>query len=485
MGNRRKPVAFLARAAVAVVVASWVAVDLGGCPGRRPDVRDGGTGAADCVLGTPPRGRVDRKLLLFGIDGATWSRIDLQLARGELPNLRRLIEGGVRAPLRTMWPTLSPMIWTTIATGVGPMEHGILWFTTPVPGTGRSLLAGSNQRRAAALWNILSAARFRVGVVGWWATYPAEAVNGFVISDQASSVRRRTFLALAKSTSTEPNRVLPGEVYPQALGDELGEILHPQVAAEPELLRRFVDLPAEHLAKLQAETKVDTEDVFSILQFSFLIDRAYVEAGLRAIAETRPDFAAVYFNGLDAAEHHFWKYIESEHLPGVTPEEFARYGQAIDRYYVYMDEVLGRYLALYPPGASTVLVVSDHGMERNAFYDPASKFQVHRVSSGTHDYAPDGIFVAWGRDIVPGATLSPRPTVLDVAPTVLALMGLPAGENMGGRVLDAMLAQEFLAAHPPARVCAYPPPVPPPLPPVDSRANDDLVDRLRALGYIR
>lgn len=56
---------------------------------------------------------------------------------------------------------------------------------------------------------------------------------------------------------------------------------------------------------------------------------------------------------------------------------------------------------------------------------------------------------------------------------------------MGGRVLDEMLAKDFLAAHPPARVCAYPAPVPPPLPPPDSRANDDLVERLRALGYIR
>jgi hypothetical protein len=475
----------LARAAVAVVVASAVAAVLGGCPGRRADGRDGGTAAAPCVPAAPPRARVERKLLLFGMDGATWSRIDPLLARGELPNLRRLIAGGVRAPLRTMWPTLSPIIWTTIATGVGPMEHGILWFTAPVPGTGRSLLASSDLRRTAALWNILSAARFRVGIVGWWATYPAEAVNGFVISDQASSVRRRTFLALARTPSAVPNRVLPGEVYPQALGDELGEILHPQAAAEPDLLRRFVDLPPEHLAKLQAETKVDTEDVFSILQFSFLIDRSYVEAGLRAITEARPDFAAVYFNGLDAAEHHFWKYVDPEHFPDVTVEDIARYGQAIDRYYGYMDEVLGRYLALYPPGESTVLVVSDHGMERNPFYDPASKFQVHRVSSGTHDYAPDGIFLAWGKDIVAGRALAPRPTVLDVAPTVLALMGLPAGVNMGGRVLDEMLAGEFLAAHPPGRVCAYPPPPPAARAPLGSRANDDLVDRLRALGYMR
>jgi len=278
---------------------------------------------------------------------------------------------------------------------------------------------------------------------------------------------------------------LPGEVFPQALADELGEVLHPQAATEPDLLRRFVDLPPEHVAKLQAETKVDIEDVFSILQFSFLIDRSYVEAGLRAIADARPDFAAVYLNGLDAAEHHFWKYIEPEHFPGVTPEEVARYGHAIDQYYIYMDEVLGRYLALYPPGESTVLVVSDHGMEWNADYDPGRKLYFDRVCSGTHNSAPDGIFLAWGRDVVAGQAPSPRPTVLDITPTVLALMGVPAGENMGGRVLDEMLAKDFLAAHPPARVCAYPAPVPPPLPPPDSRANDDLVERLRALGYIR
>jgi hypothetical protein len=74
--------------------------------------------------------------------------------------------------------------------------------------------------------------------------------------------------------------------------------------------------------------------------------------------------------------------------------------------------------------------------------------------SGTHEAAPDGYFLAVGDGIKPGATLT-RGSVLDIAPTVLYLMGLPVARDMEGRVLTEILDDEFARAHPVALIPSY------------------------------
>jgi predicted AlkP superfamily phosphohydrolase/phosphomutase len=117
-------------------------------------------------------------VVLIGLDGADWNIIDPLVAAGKMPNLAGLIGRGSRARLLTISPTLSPVIWTTIATGVKPERHGIVDFTAVNKDTGAAVPVTSNLRRVPALWNILSSAGRTVGFVGWWASFPAEKVNG-------------------------------------------------------------------------------------------------------------------------------------------------------------------------------------------------------------------------------------------------------------------------------------------------------------------
>jgi hypothetical protein len=80
------------------------------------------------------------KLMLIGIDSATWHVMTPLIERGELPNLGRLIREGAHGPLRTFFPTLSPLVWSTISTGKSPEKHGMKSFATlKIPGLRRTL----------------------------------------------------------------------------------------------------------------------------------------------------------------------------------------------------------------------------------------------------------------------------------------------------------------------------------------------------------
>ena len=450
-----------------------------------------------------PAARVDRRLLLFGIDGATWTVIDRLFAEGRLPNLARLVREGSRAPLRTLLPTHSPRIWTTIATGVPPEVHGILDFVVKLPGSGRTTLPSSTQRRAAALWNVLSLHGTRVGVANWWATFPAEPIDGFVISDRASHVRRATYTQVLGLTDLAMARRSHGETHPPELRDELEAILGPPGEPDARLLARLAPLGPDRLAELRAQTVFSRESRLSVLKFTLLQDLAAAEASLFALRRYRPDAMLHFFAGVDSIEHHFWKYMEPERFAGVPPEEVAVFGELVERYYDLADEVLGRFLAAMQAGEAgaqqaegerspheagdaplTVVVVSDHGHEADPRHGTREARGQSLWASGTHKDAPDGILIVSGADAARGAALD-RPSVEDITPTVLAFLGVPVGADMSGRVLREAIEPAFLAAHPLRTVASHThPDRAAPGAPVASESDELLEGRLRALGYL-
>lgn len=427
---------------------------------------------------------VDRPLFLFGIDGATWTVMDPLLKAGKLPNFQKLIDAGVRAPLKTFEPTLSPLIWTTIGTGFAPAKHGILGFTDKIPGTDDTALVTSNMRKTKAIWNILPRYGHSVGLVGWWATYPAEKVDGFVISDQASTLRGENYRVALDLEGGAPHDSDPRRTWPAELADELAQHLTLPPTIDPVMLDRFMKLPQEDRVRTAEGSSVDKEDILSIFKFAYLIDKSFIDSGLAAVAKKKPDVLIMYLNGLDAAEHHFWKYREPGKFEGVPAEEIARYRGVIDEYYIYMDEILGRFLDVYPLDKSMVMIVSDHGHEANAQYNPSSQDHYNRVCSGGHEGAPDGIFILAGKDVEEGASID-KPNVFDVAPTTLAVMGTSVGGDMPGKVLRDAVAQSFWEAHPVMRVKSHGPNPDYRSGAMPSGMNDALKEKLKGLGYIQ
>lgn len=428
--------------------------------------------------------KIPRKLLLIGLDGATWKVLDPMLKTGKLPNFQKLIDNGVRAPLKTYEPTASPLIWTTIATGVEYEKHGIADFTVKIPNSDESVLPTSNLRRVKALWNILSESSYSVGVTGWWATYPAEKVTGYIISDQADTLRTKSY-RIALEMKGKPRVNSNEQTFPKDLQNAIGGAIEASPNVGGEHLKRFMNLPKKSLLRLINEKdKIDVHDIASVFRVALLIDQAFIEGGIYAMEKYKTDFSAIYLNGLDAAEHHFWKYFEPEKFKNVDKKELGYYKNVIEEYYIYMDETLGRILQVFENEPLTVIVVSDHGHEANPLYNPESDDKFNRICSGTHDKAPDGIVILSGKDIEKGATLS-RTSVYDIAPTILALMGVPVGRDMPGRVIKEAVSPAFLNENPISWTPTHSSGWTYTDTPVRSEMGEALKDKLRGLGYIR
>ena len=205
----------------------------------------------------------------------------------------------------------------------------------------------------------------------------------------------------------------------------------------------------------------------------------------------------VFLIAVDPVSHTTWHYYEPQRFEGVDAEAAARLGSLIPRLYEHDDGVLAKLLELVDDD-TVVLVISDHGFRASGQLPGETSrvdlrpLGIHREQSlerpvnvgmsGVH--ARNGILIAAGGPILPAARFESQPEVADITPTVLALLGLPVGEDMDGRVLVEMIDPAFLAEHPLRRVPSYEGMLErPALPGPDADAATRR-EYLRALGYI-
>ncbi|MCK4413199.1 MAG: alkaline phosphatase family protein [Candidatus Eisenbacteria sp.] len=390
-------------------------------------------------------------ILVLGIDGLEWNVILPMIRAGRLPEMAKLMEQGSYGLMRTLYPTLSPPIWTTVATGKLPPEHGIIDFIRPQREVGEPQMLCNLDRRTKAFWNIAGEYDKRVAVIGWWMTFPAEPVNGIMVAQTNTTEQ----LDVGYGRAVWKGRLIkgvPGQIYPPERHDEIMGLLVDFDAQFPQHTRTIFGkfpYPLTALGQRLWETSL----------WSLRADLAYLTIAETLLRDDPPyDILAVYFGGPDVASHHFWRYTypdEFTHPPG--HEEIANLGHIIEDYYEYIDTVIGRLRALSPEG-TRVLLMSDHGMRAFNQTMPFDPHSIPRnVKSGHHLRAEPAVVIAAGQGILklPGAkspaalTRDDLPvlcSVLDITPMILALMGIPVGEDMPG--LPAFLDPGFRAAHP-------------------------------------
>ena len=427
-----------------------------------------------------PAARPLGRTVVFGVDGADWDRARLLLRQGKLPVLARLARTGSVRTLASLPPSadgtewLSPSIWTTVATGVVPERHGILNFVTPGPG-GAVQPVTSNQRRTASLWNMLTARGWPVGVVGWLVTWPAERVDGYMVSSYTPFIFR-----WGPDPANRPIKGtfvpgVPHQVWPRELQTELESLkVAPAAIPDAAIAERFTR------TALPAAPSEDAAKSIDGLRWSWAADqtyeRAYQELARRPPGGRRPVLEMLYFASVDVVSHRFWKYGEPATFAfgTVDPVEVEAYGHAVESSYGTMDETLGRALAA-EADSIRLIVLSDHGFRENR--------DARRGSSGWH--RREGLLVANGPGIREGVRLPPG-SVIDVAPTVLYSLGLPVADDFDGSPEADLFTEGFRRAHPVERIASWEQETAGARDdaPVASPVDDEILERLRSLGYL-
>ena len=364
------------------------------------------------------------------------------------------------------------MLWNSIATGKLADKHGILGFVEPMPDGGGIRHVSSTSRRAKALWNILSQSGMRSSVVNWYASQPAEPINGAIFTNRYVSV-----------TPEEPGKVPihPYSVHPPALHEPAEDFrVHPHDLSLQQVMAFFPDRQPRDLTdpRMDKLIRILTETSTTHNAATFLA------------ARDDWDLLAVYYDAIDHAGHQFVEY----HPPAMThvsAEDAEIYGAVFTGIYRFHDMMLGRLLELVGP-ETTVILLSDHGFYsdhlrpyvREHTRDPSEKIGPERNPTAWH--RPQGVFVAAGQgikrdELIHGATL------LDIAPTILTLLGLPVADDMDGTVLTRIFQEPTEVA----RIASYEPPHPQdgmhrdvPAEDLDPWAARQALVQLAELGYI-
>jgi hypothetical protein len=394
-----------------------------------------------------------RRIVVVGIDGL---RADDLSEPSLVPVLSRLAKRGALSPLRTLRPNEGPPLWTTLMTGRYPRDHGVLsastyelagskseWHLLPKgagvgllerAGLARRLPVSASARKRRAIWNVLDSFGMPTGLVRVWGTQPPEAIQGFVVSP---------YFHLLSQDPARASSALHAR-------DLLKEVTARMVKAEdldPALLAGFVE-GAHAGAPLQ-------DPRLRVLAESALApDLSYQRAAEVLSATYRPALLVLSFNGYDAVGHGFYREAHPEEFGDVRPEDARRYGHVLERY----ASLLGGYVNDWQKtlGPSDVLVVvSAHGLELTPLWRRLlGVLSGTQVASSSHEDAPEGLLIVVGEGIRPSVLMAGS-SALDVAPTLLYLLGLPVARDMEGRVLTEILEPWFAREHPVTYIPSY------------------------------
>lgn len=364
------------------------------------------------------------RVVVLGLDGLDPDVVATLAGEGKLPHFAQLEREGAFGKLRSSRPLLSPIIWTTIATGKTPDQHGIGHFVAVNQQSGQELPVTSQMRKVKAIWNIASEAGRRVGVVGWWATWPAENVNGAVVSDHLCY----HFLF---TDGVKGGGEVAGLTHPAALEQEIAPMVRRPGDLTREEVAGFVHVTPEEFAR-----PFDFNDDLGHFKWARATAETYARIGLHLWRTQKPDLLLVYIEGTDSVAHLFGHLFRARGLAGELAAQQQRYGDAVEAMYRYADDIVGQYMAALD-ARTTLVVLSDHGFELGALPDDPSKTRdMRRVSERYHRL--DGVLYLYGNRVKRGHRIEGA-TLVDVTPTVLALMGVSPGADMSGRVLHDAL----------------------------------------------
>jgi len=405
-----------------------------------------------------------RLIAIDGFDPGTYQRL-----KERLPNLRAAL--GWRVVRLQAQDTTDPArAWTTIATGVTPATHGVhaietrrvaglrgafssggrlqvVGIATDLLRLTRPSLASSQDRRAMTIWEVAERAGLRTAVVNWWATWPAAADGGVMITD-------RGVLRLEHGGPLD-SEIAPAAVY-AALRGVWPAVRQKAAAAAAAAFAGVVD-----------------SGVAGILRRSAELDATLVEL-LRALPPPARDLDVVYLPGLDIAQNSLLGSSD----PAAASSVASRV-EALERYYAFLDGAIAPLLA--DRGKIGVLMITQPGRVRSSVGGLLawSIPRYPRTELGGDLGVADIGVAAEPVDVSRPTPAQP----VDVAPTVLYALGLPLSRELAGTALPELFERDMHDAD--RFVASYGRPFVTPTLGAGKPLDQETIDRLRSLGYIK
>lgn len=269
------------------------------------------------------KGIADR-VLVIGIDGATFDLLDPWVEAGELPNIASLIQNGVRGRLSSVLPINSVAGWASFATGMNPGKHGLYDFKVRKEGSYETELVDINMLEKPTLWEILSAYGKRVGVINVPICYPPQETNGFMISGMLAPSTKVTY------------------TYPPELAEEIeGRVGGYQMDVDYPRFERGEVTREIFLEEIKRLTDIRRKTILFLMK------------------EYPWDFLLAVFTGTDRMQHFFWGYSDPSH-PHYQIEDAKELRVRFKGFFRFLDGVIGEIVANAGEGTVKILV-SDHG----------------------------------------------------------------------------------------------------------------------------
>lgn len=267
------------------------------------------------------------KVLVIGIDGATFDIIDPMVREGHLPTIAQLIDRGARSTLTSSIPPISAPAWTSFSTGVNPGRHGIYDFSKRSKVSYAQIPSSSLDIKSKTFWDELGKLGYKVHIINLPGTYPPKPVNGTLVSGFPTPEEREDF-------------TYPADLLSQIRKKIPNFFLQPNISIANGNEEAFYD----ELVKI-------THNIGEVTEY---IIRNY-----------EWDFLATVFDGPDAIGHHFWKFYDKESpLYSASSKKTERWKDAIWRIYEETDRRIKRLLELIDWKETFVILVSDHGFGR-------------------------------------------------------------------------------------------------------------------------
>jgi predicted AlkP superfamily phosphohydrolase/phosphomutase len=272
------------------------------------------------------------RVLIVGLDGATWNVLDPWIRDDTLPNLARLRRNGSWGELRSSIPPITAPAWSTFMTGKRPGKHGVFHFVklfdNNTSAGGRPEIVNARSIKSPTLWDILGHHERKVALINVPMTYPPRPVNGLMITGLLTPRHASTF------------------TYPPELSKEITDYVID--------LDRFSDTkpfqgPRDH--------KVVNPTLSLIQEFRDMLEKR-ARTSLQLIESKPWDLFVAVFTGPDRMGHYLWPY---HHPVAVNELESQELHDAVREYYFRMDELIGSLVDKADEDVS-VIVMSDHGM---------------------------------------------------------------------------------------------------------------------------